>query len=266
MASGPVLEAEPGPDLPSDGDVSGEAARLGSARQRARMDRARYAGDASVLLDKDRRIVEANERAEGATRASSCSACISISSSRMLPWPPRTTVGNTSATHGQLIDELLQFSRVSRAEMRADIDLSALTREVVAALRQGEATRRVDVVVQDDAHAVGDPRLLRLALENLSDNAWKFTSKREHATTRFAAEHDGEDLVYQVKDDGAGFETAYAHRLFAPFRRLHTGEQFPGTGVGLVTVQRTVRRHGGRAWVFVIPDEGATFSFSVGQG
>jgi light-regulated signal transduction histidine kinase (bacteriophytochrome) len=82
--------------------------------------------------------------------------------------------------------------------------------------------------------------------ENLFDNAWKFTSKREHASIRFAAEHDAEDLVDQVKDDDAGFEAAYAHRLFAPFQRLHAAEQFPGTGVGLATVQRIVRRHGGR--------------------
>jgi light-regulated signal transduction histidine kinase (bacteriophytochrome) len=101
-------------------------------------------------------------------------------------------------------------------------------------------------------------------LQNLLDNAWKFTSTREHATVRFVAALEGEELVYRVGDDGAGFEGAYAHRLFAPFQRLHTVQQFPGNGVGLATVQRIIHRHGGRVWAFGRPDEGATFSFTVG--
>ena len=167
---------------------------------------------------------------------------------------------------GQLIDELLQLSRVSRAEMPTeDVDLSALVHEIVAALREGEPARQVEVLVQDNVHAVGDPRLLRVVLVNLLDNAWKFTSKRQQATIWFGAEPEGEDLVYHVRDNGAGFDAAYASRLFAPFQRLHTADQFPGTGVGLATVQRIVRRHGGRVWAFGIPDEGATFSFTVAR-
>jgi light-regulated signal transduction histidine kinase (bacteriophytochrome) len=167
---------------------------------------------------------------------------------------------------GQLIDELLQLSRVSRAEMATeDVDLSALVHEIVAALREGEPARQVEVLVQDNVHAVGDPRLLRVVLVNLLDNAWKFTSKRQQATIWFGAEPEGEDLVYHVRDNGAGFDAAYASRLFAPFQRLHTADQFPGTGVGLATVQRIVRRHGGRVWAFGIPDEGATFSFTVAR-
>ena len=166
---------------------------------------------------------------------------------------------------GWLIDALLQLTRVGRAEMRSEeVDLSAMAREIVAALQEAEPARQVDVTIQDDVHAVGDPHLLRVVLQNLLDNAWKFTSTREHATVRFVAALEGEELVYRVGDDGAGFEGAYAHRLFAPFQRLHTVQQFPGNGVGLATVQRIIHRHGGRVWAFGRPDEGATFSFTVG--
>ena len=183
---------------------------------------------------------------------------------------------------GTLIDDLLELSRVSRAEMRQNpVDLSALARGILADLRQHDLERQVETVVAPGLEAVGDPQLLRLVLENLLGNAWKFTAKRGQARIEFgvvAAAVGGRkapnpaaetaattptETVCFVRDNGAGFDMAYAHKLFAPFQRLHTQRDFAGTGIGLATVQRIIRRHGGDVYAEGAPDQGATFYFTL---
>jgi PAS domain S-box-containing protein len=164
----------------------------------------------------------------------------------------------------RLIDDLLALSRVTRSEMRHEpVDLSSIAEDVLGDLRQAEPDRRVDVSVEPDMIVPGDPSLLRVVLVNLLGNAWKFTSKRGDPRIDVTCERSDGDLVVHVRDNGVGFDPVYHDKLFAPFQRLHTKEQFPGSGIGLATVQRIVRRHGGRAFADGRPGEGATFSFTV---
>lgn len=167
----------------------------------------------------------------------------------------------------QLIDDLLQLSRVTRTELhRERVDLSRIAGEVVAELARAEPGRQVAIEIEDGLVAEGDPRLLRLALENLLRNAWKFTS--HHAAGRIVfgrCEREGAPAFY-LQDDGAGFDMAYANKLFGAFQRLHGMQEFPGTGVGLATVQRIVHRHGGRIWAEGEVERGARFTFSLPAG
>ena len=165
---------------------------------------------------------------------------------------------------GLLIDDLLDLSRVTRAEMRLEtVDLSALAHAVVAELSKTQPSRQVEFVIADGLKVEGDSRLLRLVLENLLGNAWKFTARSARARIEFqSAERDGQ-IAYCVRDDGAGFDPQYAQRLFGAFQRLHTVEEFPGTGIGLATVQRIIHRHGGRVWAEGRPDAGAAFYFTL---
>jgi PAS domain S-box-containing protein len=164
----------------------------------------------------------------------------------------------------QLIGDLLNLSRLTRSEMRhATLDLSALAESVAAELRQREPQRRVEFVIAPAVVGDGDARLLRSVLDNLMENAWKFTVAREAARIEFgAAESDGQ-TTYFVRDNGAGFDMAYVGNLFSPFQRLHDQSEFPGTGIGLATVQRIVQRHGGRVWAEGAVDRGATFYFTL---
>ena len=173
-------------------------------------------------------------------------------------------IRTASQTMGQLIDDLLNLSRITRDPMRREpVDLSKLAREVADALRMADPQRVVEFSIADGVAAYGDVRLLRIALENLLGNAWKFTGTHPTALIEFGvAAIDGED-AYFVRDDGAGLDMAYADKLFAPFRRLHTTAEFPGTGVGLATVQRVIHRHGGRAWAEGEVERGATFYFTL---
>jgi signal transduction histidine kinase len=165
---------------------------------------------------------------------------------------------------GQLIDDLLQLSRLTRAEMRREaVDLSAVARAIAAEMRQRDPERQVDVVVADDAVAKGDARLLRVVLENLVGNAWKFTSKHPQARIEFGVTRRDGEQVYYVRDDGAGFDMTYADKLFGAFQRLHSASEFGGTGIGLATVQRVVHRHGGRVWAEGAVGQGATFYFTL---
>ena len=168
---------------------------------------------------------------------------------------------------GQLIDDVLHLSRVTSAEMRSqEVDLSALADLAITQLREAEPTRQVTARVRPGVIVTGDGRLLRIALENLLQNAWKFTGKRETAVIEFGAgQRDGEQAYY-VKDNGVGFDMGYAGRLFGPFQRLHRAAEFPGSGIGLATAQRVIHRHGGRIWAEARPDEGATFLFTLGHG
>jgi PAS domain S-box-containing protein len=170
-----------------------------------------------------------------------------------------------SAQHmAQLIDDLLGLSRVTRAEWHCErIDLSVLARAANTRLQRSQPERRVEVVVQDGLVADGDPRLIAVVLDNLFGNAWKFTAKREHARIEFGASSKDGKPVYFVRDNGAGFDMAFANKLFRVFQRLHTASEFEGTGVGLATVQRVVNRHGGRVWAQAQVDRGATFYFTL---
>lgn len=166
---------------------------------------------------------------------------------------------------GELIDDLLDLSRVSRREMRREqVDLSALARSVIAALREGEPARTVDATIADGLVTAGDPHLLTLLLQNLLGNAWKFTSRRADGRIEFGAGVRDGQRVYVVRDNGVGFDMAYVHKLFGPFQRLHRTTDFPGTGIGLATVQRIVARHGGTVWAEGEVGRGATFSFTLG--
>lgn len=166
---------------------------------------------------------------------------------------------------GHLIDDLLALSKVSRADMKPErIDLSDLAAQIVADVRRQSPSREVTVTIAPDLSATGDPWLLRVALENLLDNAWKFTGHRDRATIDVGRVHDGATPAFYVRDNGAGFDPAYAGKLFGPFQRLHAASEFPGTGVGLATVQRIVRRHGGRVWAEAKPEQGACFYFTLG--
>jgi len=171
-----------------------------------------------------------------------------------------------AATHrmGELIDDLLKLSRVSRDQMhRETVDLSAIARDVLAHLRHDAPERQVEVSIADGLSAEGDPRLLRILLENLLDNAWKFTSKTSDARIAFTAGSEDGLPVFAVSDNGAGFDMRYASKLFGPFQRLHRATEFPGTGIGLATVQRIVNRHGGRIRAEAEAGKGATFRFSL---
>jgi signal transduction histidine kinase len=165
---------------------------------------------------------------------------------------------------GQLIEDLLTLSKVSRGELaKIEVDLSDLARHAVAELAQREPARSVEVTVWDNMRAPADPRLLRAALENLIANAWKFTAKAERPRIEIGCLRDGRRSTYFVRDNGVGFDMAYADKLFGAFQRLHSEKEFPGTGIGLATVQRIVHRHGGRIWADAAPGNGATFFFTL---
>ncbi len=165
---------------------------------------------------------------------------------------------------GRLIDDMLQLSRLNRVEMKWErVDLSALATVVSAELQSREPDRRVSFVIEPGLSAVGDDSLLRVALENLLSNAWKFTSKRPAATiTVGRGEHEGVPAFF-VRDDGAGFDMAHVSKLFGAFQRLHGEREFPGNGIGLATVQRVVHRHSGQVWAEGSPGQGAAFHFTL---
>ncbi|HYF92084.1 MAG TPA: GAF domain-containing protein [Symbiobacteriaceae bacterium] len=163
-----------------------------------------------------------------------------------------------------LIDDLLRLSRVMRQEIRKEqVNLTLLARSVLADLERDRPDHKVCVTVADGLRAHGDERLLRLVLQNLLANAWKFTSRRAQPEISVGAEEQDGKTVFFVKDNGAGFDMAYADRLFAPFQRLHLSTEFEGTGIGLATVQRVIQRHGGRVWAEGKVDQGATFYFTL---
>jgi signal transduction histidine kinase len=162
----------------------------------------------------------------------------------------------------ELIDDLLKLSRVTRSEIhRVRVDLSALARHVGEELQRAHPERRVTFVVEDELVTQGDPGLLRVVLENLLGNSWKFTRKHPEARIHFGALLREGERAYVVRDDGAGFDMAYADKLFRAFQRLHAAEDFEGTGIGLATVQRIVQRHGGRVWGEGAVERGAAFYF-----
>lgn len=167
---------------------------------------------------------------------------------------------------GELIDDMLQLARVGRAQLRqVPMDMSQLGRDVMDDLRHGDPSREVRFVVEDGLLVEADRGLLRIVLENLLGNAWKFTSKVAEATIELGRQDRDGAPVHYVRDNGAGFDAAYVEKLFHPFQRLHLESEFPGTGIGLATVHRIVERHGGRIWADGAKNRGAVFFFTLPQ-
>jgi two-component system, NtrC family, sensor kinase len=165
---------------------------------------------------------------------------------------------------GELIDDLLELSRVGRAELvRQRVNLAEIAQSIASDLQRTEPTHDVAVTIGRDLHVDADARLMRAVMENLLGNAWKFTCKTPSAQVDFFAEDSSGERVFVVRDNGAGFDPRYVDKLFAPFQRLHTTAEFPGTGIGLATVQRIVSRHGGRIWASGQPGSGASIYFTL---
>ena len=163
-----------------------------------------------------------------------------------------------------LIDDLLNLATVTRADLvTGTVNLSCLAKEAIEALRNAEPDREVEVAITPDLCVNGDERLLRIAMENLISNAWKFTANRRPGRIEFGLAESSGRQVYRVRDNGAGFDMAYADKLFAPFQRLHDQSEFAGTGIGLATVQRILRKHGGQIWAEGVPGKGASFCFTL---
>jgi two-component system sensor histidine kinase/response regulator len=175
-------------------------------------------------------------------------------------------VREASQQMSQLIDDVLYLSKVTRAELRdQEVDLSSLATLALARLQEAEPTRQVDIKIRPAVVVTGDGQLLRIALENLLENAWKFTAKEPSARIEFGVTQVAGEPTYFVRDNGAGFDMIYADRLFGPFQRLHPQTEFPGSGIGLATVQRIIYRHGGRVWAEGLIGQGATFQFTLGR-
>lgn len=175
-------------------------------------------------------------------------------------------VREASQHMSQLIDDVLYLSRVTRADLREqEIDLSAIAGLILTRLQESEHERKVEVKLRPGVVVIGDGQLLKIAMENLLENAWKFTAKEPESRIEFGTTQAGGEATYFVRDNGAGFDMTYADRLFGPFQRLHPQGDFPGNGIGLATVQRIIHRHGGRVWAEGLLGQGATFYFTMGR-
>lgn len=166
---------------------------------------------------------------------------------------------------GRLIDDMLQLSRVTRDEMTvAPLNLTLLANHIVASLREAQPQRSMEFLIHPDLQAFGDSRLMEIALRNLFSNAVKFTGKCEKPLIEFGSRQAGDETVFYLRDNGAGFDMTYAKALFGAFQRLHKVSEFPGNGIGLAIVQRVIRKHGGRVWAEAAVNRGATFYFTLG--
>ena len=163
-----------------------------------------------------------------------------------------------------LIDDLLNLSRVTRTALqRRFINLSKMAKEILHGLRESNPDRHVRFSIAPDLMVDADPQLMHIVLENLLSNAWKFTSKQEQTTIEFGQKAHAKERTFYVRDNGVGFDMAYSNKLFGVFQRLHSVSEFPGTGVGLATVQRIISIHGGHIWVESAEGKGATFYFTL---
>lgn len=175
-------------------------------------------------------------------------------------------IKRSGTTIGDRIDELLEFSKVRMLEMKCEkVNLSIIARETTNDLTVNEPLRKAHIIIEDNLTVEGDPFMLRRILENLLRNSWKFTSNKETTTIEFGSLQMDKIVVYYVKDNGAGFNMEYKEKLFLPFSRLHTIEEFPGSGIGLAIAKRIVERHNGRIWAESKPGEGATFYFTLNE-
>ena len=163
------------------------------------------------------------------------------------------------------MEGLLSLSKLTRTELHVSVvNLSPIAQEVAKALQEGDPARTVRFVITPGIKVMGDPNLLRIVLENLMGNAWKYTAKRPDAVVEFGVASQPEGTkAYFVRDNGAGFNMAHADKLFNAFQRLHSEEEFPGSGIGLATAARIIRRHGGKIWAEGFVDKGATFYFAL---
>jgi signal transduction histidine kinase len=175
-----------------------------------------------------------------------------------------TRVRTATQHMGRLIDDLLKLSRLTKIEMRQEpVPLSGIVTKIIDSLKNNEPDRSVECVVQEGITINGDPYLIEIAMENLLNNAWKFTGKTPSPRIQFGmTQKDGLNVCY-IKDNGVGFDMTYSEKLFGAFQRLHSPEEFPGTGIGLVTVQRIIHRHRGRIWAEAELNKGATFFFTI---
>lgn len=166
----------------------------------------------------------------------------------------------------QLVDDLLNLSRVTSSAMQRDtVDLTAIARSICEELKRGAPERKAEFVIADGVTVEGDPRLLNVVMDNLLRNAWKYTSHHPTARIEFGRQSKEGSIIYFVRDDGVGFDPRSKDRLFHPFQRLHSASEFPGNGVGLATVHRIIRRHGGEVWAESEVDKGATFYFQLSK-
>ena len=164
----------------------------------------------------------------------------------------------------QLINDMFKLSRVTRAEINIDkVNLTQIARSVINGLQESKPQRHVDIRIADDLEDNADSRLMHIMLENLLGNAWKFTEKQTTAIIEFGFTKEGKKKIYFVRDNGAGFDMTYMDKLFTPFQRLHTAEEYPGTGIGLATVRRIIHRHEGNIWAEGQVGKGATFYFTL---
>jgi signal transduction histidine kinase len=167
----------------------------------------------------------------------------------------------------ELIDDLLNLSRVTTSVMhREEIDLSSYARTIMEELCRSASARHVEFVAPVQLKAHADARLVRIVMQNLLENAWKYTSHHDHARIEVGFEEKDGRMIYFVKDDGSGFDPRSTDRLFQPFNRLHTASEFPGNGIGLATVRRIIQRHGGEVWAEAAVEKGATFHFTLDPG
>ncbi len=167
---------------------------------------------------------------------------------------------------GHLIDSLLQLSRITRTEPKPKtVNLSDIASKVIDSLYSSDSNRDVEIKIQMGVQVIGDEKLLHVVLENLLGNAWKFTGKTPHATIEFGQTSDNHDPVIYVRDNGAGFDMHYVEKLFNPFQRLHSSNEFEGTGIGLATVNRIIQRHRGRIWADSKVGQGSTFWFTLNE-
>ena len=166
---------------------------------------------------------------------------------------------------GNLIDDLLTLSRVTRSSIKLEsVNLSQLARRIADELQQSQPERRVEFEIAPELWVSGDTHLLQVVLENLLNNAWKFTTQQPQPIVELGSSMPDSGIpTYFVRDNGAGFDMTYVEKLFSPFQRLHRMQDFPGNGIGLATVQRIVHRHGGRVWAEGIVGQGATFYFTL---
>ncbi|MFW9995104.1 MAG: ATP-binding protein [Candidatus Odinarchaeota archaeon] len=173
-------------------------------------------------------------------------------------------IQNATQHMGTLIENLLSLSRLTRAAISIDtVDLSNLIREIIDEFKNSYPDRNVEIIIQDNLIAKCDPKFIRIMFTNLVDNAWKFTSKKEIARIEFGCRQMEDERVFHIKDNGVGFDMTYASKLFSPFHRLHSSEEYAGTGIGLATVRRIIHRHSGRIWADAEVGKGASFFFTL---
>jgi signal transduction histidine kinase len=173
-------------------------------------------------------------------------------------------IRTASQRMGQLIDDLLMLAKVTRSDMLIErVNLTQIAQEIAATLKRFESEREVDFVIQNNLETQGDPHLLRVVLENLIGNSWKFTSHHDSARIEFGSREENNERVFFIIDDGAGFDAVYKGKLFKPFQRLHKPRDFEGTGIGLATVKRIIERHGGRIWADGEVERGARIYFAL---